>query len=344
MKFSEIYGHSKVKDVLKRAADTDSVGHAYIFEGVAGCGRFSMALAFASMLLCGEKKEDEPCGQCQSCRMCMAGSHPDVRVITNQLYDPGKKSASILTDTVRQMKQEIYMKPYIADRKIYIIPNADTMNISAQNSLLKILEEPPLYCTIIMLAQNSNAFLDTVLSRAVLVKFLPLEREEVKKYLSDNGKCDSEKAEYVSAMSGGSIGRAIEILENSDSFALRDETFEYLSGLLKPAYKNMFELTKFLKKNKAFYPEIFETLKAFCCDLLEINEAKTEKNIICCDKKDLLNAFSEKLSAGAAFEIMDILLKSMSDIEQNVNYSAVVQMMVMDFWEVIHDRSNRSKI
>jgi len=344
MKFSEIYGHNKVKNVLKRAVDTDSVGHAYIFEGVAGCGRFSLALALASMLLCTEQAEGEPCGECQNCRMCLAGSHPDVRIITNQLYDPGKKSVNILTDTIRQMKQEIYMKPYISDRKIYIIPNADTMNVSAQNSLLKILEEPPLYCTIIMIAQNSNSFLDTVLSRAVLIRFSPLERTVVKDYLTDNGKCDGEKAEYVSAMSGGSIGKALEILESSDSFVLRDEVFEYIEGILKSAYKNTFDFIKFLKKNKAYYTEVFETLKAFFGDLLEITETGNSENIVCCDKKELLNLFNKKLSKGASFDLMNILLRSMSDIEQNVNYSAVVQMMALDFWEVIHDRSNRSKI
>ena len=78
--------------------------------------------------------------------------------------------------------------------------------------------------------------------------------------------------------------------------------------------------------------------------MLEISEAHTEDNVLCLDKKDLLREFSDTLSRGAAVEMMDILLECMSDIKQNVNYPAAVQMMVMDFWEVIHDRSNRSKI
>lgn len=344
MKFSEIYGHSRVKGILKRAELTDSVGHAYIFEGPDGVGKYSTAISFASMLLCGEKTDGESCGMCKSCRMCAAGTHPDVRIITNQLYDPSKKSFNILTDTIRNMKQEIYIKPYLSERKIYIIPNADTMNISAQNSLLKILEEPPLYCTIIMLAENTGAFLDTVMSRVNCVRFLPLDKDEVKKYLLDLNKCGEEKALQVASMCGGSIGTALEILENNEIFALRDETLLSFYGILNPKYKNAFDFIKFLKQNKASYRQIFEVLKIFISDLIKLCELKCEEDISCRDKIDLIYAFEKKLGRGAAVELMDILLACLSDIEQNVNYSAAVQMMAIDFWEVIHDRSNRNKI
>ncbi len=344
MKFSEIYGHESVKNILKRAIDTNSIGHAYIFEGIEGCGKFSLSLSFASMLMCDAPEEKEMCGKCQSCRMCLAGTHPDVRIITNGLYDPSKKSSAILTDTIRQMKQEIYLKPSVSDRKVYIIPKADTMNISAQNSLLKILEEPPLYCTIIMIAQNSGAFLDTVLSRANIIKFSPLESRDIEKYLLEKKQTDSEKAKIISLMSAGSIGRAIKILENEDALLLRDEVFSHLSSLLNPAYKNMFDFIKFLKANKNSFGDILEVLRSFFSDLLKLNDAGACAPLLCPDKKECLDAYCKKIEKGASLELLEVLLRSSSDIEQNVNFSASVQMMVIDFWEVIHDRSNRSKI
>ena len=344
MKFSEIYGHEGVKNILKRAIDTNTIGHAYIFEGTDGCGKFSLSLSFASMLMCENTENGEMCGECQSCRMCLAGSHPDVRIITNGLYDPSKKSASILTDTIRQMKQEIYLKPSVSDRKVYIIPDADTMNISAQNSLLKILEEPPLYCTIIMIAQNSGAFLDTVLSRANLIKFSPLESSDIKKYLIEEKKANKEKANIISLMSAGSIGKAIEILESEETFLLRDEVFVHLTNLLNPAYKNMFNFIKFLKSNKNLYKDISEVLKSFFSDLLKTSDAKTTLPLLCPDKRECLDAYCKKLGKGAALELLEILLEYSAGIDQNVNYSASVQMMIIDFWEVIHDRSNRNKI
>ncbi len=344
MKFSEIYGHESVKNILKRAIDTNSIGHAYIFEGTEGCGKFSLSLSFASMLMCENPENGEMCGECQSCRMCLAGTHPDVRIITNGLYDPSKKSSAILTDTIRQMKQEIYLKPAVSERKVYIIPEADTMNISAQNSLLKILEEPPLYCTIIMIAQNSGAFLDTVLSRANIIKFSSLDPGVIEKYLLEKKQTDSEKAKIISLMSGGSIGGAVRILENEDALSLRDDIFKHLTNLLNPAYKNMFDFIKFLKSNKNSFGDIREVLKSFFSDLLKLNDAKVNVSLLCPDKQECLKAYCNKLTKGASLELLEILLASSSDIEQNVNFSASVQMMIIDFWEVIHDRSNRSKI
>ena len=300
MKFSDIYGHESVKNILKRAIDTNTIGHAYIFEGTGGCGKFSLSLSFASMLMCENSENGEMCGECQNCRMCLAGTHPDVRIIRNELYDPSKKSSAILTDTIRQMKQEIYLKPSVSDRKVYIIPEADTMNISAQNSLLKILEEPPLYCTIIMIAQNSSAFLNTVLSRANIIKFSPLESCDVEKYLLEQKHTDSEKAKIISLMSGGSIGKAVEILENEDALSLREEVFSHLTALLNPAYKNMFDFIKFLKSNRNSFGNIKEVLKSFFSDLLKTSDAKINAPLLCPDKKECLDAYCKKLSKGAS--------------------------------------------
>lgn len=344
MKFSDIYGHEKVKSILKRAVETNNVGHAYIFEGPEGVGRYSLALAFASLVLCPERDKGEPCGVCNICRMCEAKSHPDVRVVTNQLYDASKKSDQLLTDTIRSMKQEIYQMPYLGDRKIYIIPNADTMTVSAQNSLLKILEEPPLYCTIILIAQNSNVFLETVLSRAVRIRVSPLAESIVEEYLIKNNISGQDMAKTVSSMSGGSIGEAVKIAANEDIYKLREEVVGHLMRILSPAYKNSFDFVKFLKASKANYKEVFSILNAFFSDLVKIAEFKDDSLILMKDKLKEIKKFESVLSKGAASELLEISVKTFLDIELNVNYSALVQMMVMDFWEVIHDRSNRSKI
>lgn len=344
MKFSEIYGHERTKNILKRALQTNEVGHAYIFEGRSGIGRYSMAEAFASALLCQNPEECEPCEKCPSCVQCAAGSNPDVRVITNALYDPKKKSNKILTDTIRAMKQEIYIKPALGERRVYIIPNADTMNNSAQNSLLKILEEPPAYCTLILIAENSAAFLPTVLSRAVRIKFLPLSAELVYKYLEDKGIAFGDRAQLAAFMSEGSIGSAKEILQNDELFEIRNQTIEKLCGLLKPQYKNIFELSKFIKQNKDNKEIVFGTIKSFFGDLVKITNFGDAKAAACRDKQKELDAFCAKVDKRASVELLDILLEYMLMTEKNVNFSAAAGLMAADFWEVINDRDNRSQI
>ena len=127
MRMSEITGHEGIKKLLRGIISSGHIGHAYIFEGAEGIGRLSLAKAFAEELSGGFSVEN----------------NPDIIVVTNELYDPSKKQKNVLIDTVRAMKADIYIKPYHSDRKVYIIPNSDTMQEPAQNSLLKIFEEPP---------------------------------------------------------------------------------------------------------------------------------------------------------------------------------------------------------
>ena len=107
MRFSEIYGHEKVKKVLQKATEDGRVGHAYIFEGQKGVGRMTTALTFAKALVCRNAEGGDGCGECKNCCMADSASHPDIRVITNQLYDEKKKTTDVLVDTIRSMKQEI---------------------------------------------------------------------------------------------------------------------------------------------------------------------------------------------------------------------------------------------
>ena len=173
------------------------------------------------------------------------------------------------------------------------------------------------------------------------VRFSPVEEGLVKKYLMDNCGADQQKAEITASMSGGSIGYAKDILTDEDIYLLRDEVVERLMKILSPAYKNSFDFIKFLKSKKAGYKEVFSIIIQFLRDSVKISELNDENSISMKDKKEELLKFSKGLSKGSAFLMLETALKTQLSVEQNVNYSALMQMMVMDFWEVIHDRSNR---
>ena len=110
MDFDKIYGHDGVKSVLINSVKASRINHAYIFEGQTGVGRLSAALAFSKAILCENKKDGMPCGVCKSCTMAEALSHPDIRIVSNELYDEGSTSKDILVGTIREMKKEIYIK------------------------------------------------------------------------------------------------------------------------------------------------------------------------------------------------------------------------------------------
>jgi len=231
-----------MNDVLKRIVESGKVGHAYIFEGVNGVGKIADALEFAAKICGDDSARDFIDGE--------TSSHPDIRVITNELYDSTKaEKIQVSVDTVRKMKAEIYVKPYRAERKVYIVPNADAISvmsafIAAQNAMLKVFEEPPSYCTIILLAENSKVFLPTILSRAVVVKFSPLDKESHLRYL----------------------------LEDESMSALREDILNHMSGLMSGKVTAAYEFIAYAKKNKKSSGVILEIVGMFLTDLLRDGE------------------------------------------------------------------------
>lgn len=343
MLFSEIYGHDKVKKVLQKAAADNRIGHAYIFEGQKGVGRTVSALAFAQSLVCEEMHDGAACGKCKNCSMAQSLSHPDIRVITNQLYDEKKKSSDVLVDTIRSMKQEIYIKPYMAKRKVYIVPFADTMNVYAQNSLLKVLEEPPEYCTIILIAENSNMFLPTILSRAVLLRFEPLPRSVVEEYLCRNVVgMNRETARIKACMSNGSIGRAMELAVDVGADELRRETVRNIMFIAEKGYKGLYDAVLFFKRNKNDIDFIMQVMQDFFRDLLCLCGTGNAGMIMNADMQEHMLRIRDKVPPAAPVQMLETVLKYKDYFSKNLSHALIVHCMATELWEATHDRSYRS--
>lgn len=193
MMFESVTGHSDVKQRLESSVLNGKVSHAYIFAGKRGVGKTTMAKAFADVLT--------------------DGSIADVTVVTNEHYGVETKSDIVAVDTVRAASADMYMKPYLADKRVFIIPDAEKMNAQAQNALLKIFEEPPAYCVIILITQNDNMLLPTIRSRAVTVRFGALCDSQVRDYVTKNGVNASD---IVIRLASGSIGMVQELSDNEE--------------------------------------------------------------------------------------------------------------------------------
>ncbi len=315
-----IKGHKKVKKLLCDTFESGKVGHAYIFEGKAGVGRLSLAKAFAQMA-CGSKFTAE--------------NNPDIIVVTNELYDSKKTQTQVLVDTIRSMKADVYIRPYLSERKFYIIPNADTMQAPAQNSLLKVFEEPPEYCTIILIAENANLFLQTIRSRANLIKIPPLLTSEVEEYLREEKETDEKTAQAVAVMSGGSIGRALTLLEEGEASELRDEIINHLMKLLDKSYTSLYDFIKFLKQNKTSFDMICQVMTEWSSDILHLKIIEN-CDIINADKKDELKKFASLVTRDTAFKLGDVITKYSLAVKRNTNYPIAVQTMAMEYWEEIN--------
>ena len=161
----DVYAH------IRTLAERDELGHAFLITGPDPGEREKLALFLAQAMLCeGEGKK--PCGKCLPCRKAEKGIHPDL-LRRERLPDPknhGQLYREFKVDQVREMGEDAYVIPNEGRRKVFLLPEADTMNTAAQNALLKLLEEPPSYAAFLLLGENPGSFLETVRSRCVSLR------------------------------------------------------------------------------------------------------------------------------------------------------------------------------
>ena len=199
MGFPQIVGHPKQLEALRRALAYDRLHHAYLFLGAEGVGKQTIALGLAKAIHCSVTVGDY-CGECADCARIRDGNHPDVRVIE---ILAGKKEISI--QQVRQLEKELNFRSFSGKKKIVILDPATLMNLSAQNALLKTLEEPPKNSLVILIATTVGGLLPTLRSRCLRVSFGPLPRNLVAGFLVAQQGLKTEEAEFLAAITMGSL-------------------------------------------------------------------------------------------------------------------------------------------
>ena len=174
MIFNNIIGNEKNKDLLKNIIDTNNIAHSYMFVGKESIGKLMFAKKFAKAILC--ENNERPCNSCKSCIEFDTYNNPDFSILEPE-------GTSIKIDPIREFIKKVYEKPVVSNRKVYIINDSNYMTKEAQNALLKTLEEPPEYVTIILITSNENMFLPTIKSRCTKITFNKLTDIELAKVL-----------------------------------------------------------------------------------------------------------------------------------------------------------------
>ncbi|MEE9144023.1 MAG: DNA polymerase III subunit delta' [Candidatus Binatia bacterium] len=203
MPFAEIAGHEKQLETLRWALEKNRLHHAYLFLGPEGVGKKTIALSLAMAIQCLDMVHDF-CGECDNCMRIRSDNHPDVHLVE---VSTGKKEISI--QQVRELQRELKFRPFYGRKKIVILDPASLMNNSAQNALLKTLEEPSGDSLLILISTSAGGLLPTLLSRCLRISFPPLSVELVAKVLVSQKGVKQEEAEFLAAMTLGSLGKAL---------------------------------------------------------------------------------------------------------------------------------------
>lgn len=260
MRFGELVGNERVKQQLAADIDSGRFPHALLIEGEEGSGRRTLALTVARAATCGGNG-DKPCGVCEHCRK---SEHPDVTVYG--------EDGTISVDTVRALRQEAYVMPNEAARRVMILADAQNMLPAAQNALLKILEEPPRSVIFILICENRTQLLETIRSRCVCVTMEAVDWDEAAPVLRARlPRADEEELFRAHSLFGGRIGRVLDGMQDGTFRRVLELTPKFAEAVIAPTELDLLRLTGALEKDKELTAGVLSGLALVFRDALTLS-------------------------------------------------------------------------
>jgi len=326
MNFGDVAGQEQLINYLKKSIEKGTIGHAYVFDGPPGMGKTAAALAFAKTILC-KGHGLEPCDCCSSCLKINHLNHPDLHII-----EPD--GSSIKNRQVEDFQHELLRKPYESKNKIFIIKHANEMTSSAQNRLLKTLEEPPEYAVIILLSSNVNGFLPTIKSRCQILKFNRVGEKKIQELLIKKYGVSFEDARTLAAYSYGILGNALKLMKSEEFKQEREQIIKIIEQLLEGDGFAVFQMTEFFQNNKDKINEHLDVILFWFRDLLLLRETNSVEFLINLDKNTTLQKYLNHIGYEKISNIIAAIEKTKSDIKANVNFQLAIELLLLRIQEV----------
>jgi DNA polymerase III subunit delta' len=330
-------GHDQVARQFRTALARGRLASTFLFVGPAGIGKRTFALWLAQGMLCERVAEErlEPCGECPSCHQVLAGSHPDVEVVSKPADKAFIPVEMFIGDAEHRMRAglcyQIALKPYSGRRKVAIIDDADYLNKEGANSLLKTLEEPPPKSVLILIGTSLQRQLPTIRSRCQVVRFQPLPLGDVEELLIKRGLCeDPTIARQAAAHSEGSLERArfwcdarvVEFRHDllgilSASELTHGQAMKLIGQFVDEAGKDSVTKRQRLRLVVSFAEEFYRT----CLIRLQTEAQSTDTDLV--RAVSLAGSWMPGLDAPAV--CLDICLEAYAHIDANANQTTLIE-------------------
>lgn len=309
-----------VLDNLKKSIARDRLSHAYLFIGEKGVGKLNCAKTFAKLLYC--QNENKPCGLCISCKQIEALKHPNVLYISPE-------GQNIKKEQIDRLEDEFSKSSLIPGKRIYIIDQADRMNTTSANRLLKFIEEPVNKDTIgILISENYAKILPTIVSRCQVLLFPSLTKKAVEEKLLEQGYSEalahlipylsSNPDEAIAYIEKNSILDIIELIKSLGKAFIENESMVlYFNSNLGILYDNPENLGIFMK-----------LIIVYFMDILYVKNGV--KEIAFYEEEQTLKKIARKNSEEALLRVMDILLDCSCKLNYNVNQVLLIERALLE--------------
>lgn len=263
MNFAQIPGQKEIIGKLIRSVNEERVSHAQMFAGNEGCGSLALALAYARYISCEDRQEHDSCGRCKSCIKYDKMIHPDLHFVFpvikgKKATDPvsdnyieewreftalspfftlnkwldhievGNAQGMIFASEASEIIRKLSLKTFESDYKIMIIWLPEKMHPSASNKLLKMIEEPPEKTLFLLVSDEPDKVIPTIMSRCQLIKIPVFTDSEIENYLTSRYGVTAEKAADIAHVANGNIIRASELCEDENTSLDNLERFKTL--------------------------------------------------------------------------------------------------------------------
>lgn len=319
----------RIKAHLNQTIAKHQLAHAYLFNGPKGAGQEVIAEWLSMRLFCQNLNNNEPCGTCRNCQRIINGEHPDViKVHTEQ--------KTIKVDAIRLLKQEFTKSAVEGNHKLLLIERADTMTISAQNSLLKFIEEPIGNTIIVLLTENRNLLLPTIISRTQVIDF----------ELPDLSILESKLS--VSSATKGAGRLALRLTGNVDAaeILLQNPAFAKLNHLIWRWFNVLIQgdSAAFAMVQTGFIPliqeadnqltnaQLLDGIMFIFRDLLLVDE---HQSLVFVDNQTQIVTLSQQLNLELRLQLMELVLKARSNLQLNIGIQNILEALTLEILLVV---------
>lgn len=323
----QLVGNEQTLSLLCQQAQRGHLGHGYVVHGQPGSGTRTMARYLAQLSLC--ESHTPPCGTCRHCIKMQKNIHPDLQVIA-----PLEGKSSISVEQMKALRQDLYVAPNEAARKVYIVEDAHKMTLEAQNALLKSLEEPPEYVTMILCTPARDLLLPVILSRTSHIAMAPVPAQQMLEVLHLRCPERSQKElQQAVSLSEGAVGRALYVLRHPEYLAAVDGCLDWMKALADQNRVGAAAFVQWLEKQKGGMEELFPVLRQLLGDLMR---CKQGCSISLVHKQQEIADLCAEVTLPALMRIYEHVNRAQQRLAGNANFALTVNVLAQDCWEEIH--------
>ncbi|MBR91786.1 MAG: hypothetical protein CL903_03195 [Dehalococcoidia bacterium] len=333
------FGHNKAIDFINKSVIMSKTSHAYLIIGPENVGKKTLAVDLASILNARPHKDmfdnqniiDISSSKERS--RILNGNHSDIKIIDKEFSHQTNKSSSVISiDEIRQIIKDIYLKPFEGEKKIYIINQAQNMTESGYNSMLKILEEPPQDAVLILTAPSIKSLPTTIVSRCQLINLNYIQKKDIENFILRNFDIDESKSEFISRISKGKIGFAINACNDQtlidDYFQTILKFAEILSSSIDKRFNYARDISNLYRKNKnQVYKELSMWLD-FWRDLLILKNGLNE-HIVNREWREMILKISNEIEIRKILDVIQEFKKSTKYLQQNGSPQLIIEVLMM---------------